>query len=84
MPRGWFVEHGCTNGCHKACNGWYLGLVVLLSGIWLERAESLATSDSFHGSLFRVLTNFRAVLCVNNSLVCRVRPASSWPLDLLL
>ena len=42
--------------------------------IWLERAESLIItlykSDSFHGSLFRVLTSFTTVLPVNNSLVC--------------
>ena len=32
-------------------------------------------------SLFRVLTNFTAVLHVNNSLVRRIQPASSWPRD---
>ena len=34
---------------------------------------------AFNGSLFRAFTNFRAVLPVNNSLVCCIRPASSWP-----
>ena len=55
--------------------------------VWLERAESLITNyniiDSFYGSLFRALTNFRPVLPVNNSLVRRVWPASSWPRDSL-
>ena len=40
------------------------------NSIWLERAESLiAKQYSFNGGLFRALTNFRAVLPVNNSLV---------------
>ena len=50
--------------------------------VWLECADSLL-SDSFHGSLFRALTNFRPVLPVNNSLVRHVQPASSWPCDSL-
>ena len=24
---------GCTNGCHKTSNGWYLGLIALISSI---------------------------------------------------
>ena len=41
--------------------------------VWFECAESLITiSDSFYGGLFRALTNFTAVLPVNNSLVRRV------------
>ena len=42
--------------------------------IWLECAESLNNyiSDSFHGSLFRVLASFTAVLHVNNSVVHRI------------
>ena len=40
--------------------------------VWLERAESLITSDSFHGGLFRALTSFTVVLPVNNSLVRHV------------
>ena len=50
--------------------------------IWLELAESLI-NNSFNGGLFRALANFTAVLHVNSSLVRRVRPASSWPLDSL-
>ena len=38
------------------------------NSIWLERAESLITSNSFNGGLFRALTKFIAVLPVNNSL----------------
>ena len=52
------------------------------NSICLERAESMI-SDSFNGGLFRALTKFTAVLPVNNSLVCRVRPASSWLRDSL-
>ena len=37
--------------------------------IWLDHAESLIINNSFHGSLFRALTNSRAVLRVNNSLI---------------
>ena len=48
------------------------------NSIWLERA-----SNSFHGGLFRALTNFIAVLPVNNTLIRRVWPASSWPRDSL-
>ena len=51
--------------------------------ISLERAESLKLSDSFNGGLFRALTNFTPVLPVNNTLIRRVRPASSWPRDSL-
>ena len=47
------------------------------NSIWLELSDSLITS--FHGGLFRAFTNFIVVLCVNNSLVCHLWPASSWP-----
>ena len=46
MPGGWFFERGRTNGCHKARNGWYLGLAGhcrFTDPIWLERAKSLIT-----------------------------------------
>ena len=39
------------------------------NSIKLERTEPLITNDSFHGSLFRALTNFKVVLPVNNSVV---------------
>ena len=32
-PKGWFFERGRMNGHHNTCNGWYLGLVVLISSI---------------------------------------------------
>ena len=32
-PKGWFFKYGCTNGCHKTLNGWYLGLVAPISSI---------------------------------------------------
>ena len=46
--KGKVFEHGCTNGHHKTCNGWYLGLVALISsivGLLLECAESLITKQ---------------------------------------
>ena len=54
--------------------------------ISLERAESLITKQycSFNGGLFRALINFTPVLPVNNTLIRRIWPASSWPHDSLL
>ena len=54
------------------------------NSIWLERTESLITiSNSLNGSLFGALTKFTMMLCVNNSFICCVWPASSWPCDSL-
>ena len=65
-------------------NSQWLVLRIGANSIWSERAESLITiSDSFNGGLFRVLTKFAAVLPVNNSLIRRIQPASSWPRDSL-
>ena len=38
---------------------------------------------NLNGGLFRALTNFTPVLPVNNTLIHRIRPASSWPRDSL-
>ena len=45
--------------------------------------DSISLDHSFNGGLFRALTNFTPVLPVNNTLIRRVQPASSWPRDSL-
>ena len=90
VPRGWFSSMGARTAplnsqwlVHKIGGADFLHCWVTDS-IWLERSGLLKKlSDSFNGDLFRALTKFTVVLPVNNSLVRRVRPASSWPRDSL-
>ena len=73
--------HGCTNECHKTCNSWYSGMMVLISsiiGILILISKNL--SDSFYGGLSTASASFYAVLHVNNSLShCAI--AAAWPCD---
>ena len=60
--------------CHEMCKGWFLGMgppintkVASLNVHGKNVKELEELSDSFHCSLATAFTNFRAVLCVNNS-----------------
>ena len=50
---------------HKTCNGWYLGMVALISSILdlliLYSKNVLGLSNSFHGGLARAFANLSVV-----------------------
>ena len=55
------------------------GAITRVGAISGDDVEHLGVGRHVMVAYFRALTNFRVVLHVNNSLVRRIQPVSSWP-----